>query len=98
MRDGRLIEIDASGLVVGDVVLLRQMRPAIGWRTNPLLLYAIAAELLLLLCFLYIRPLSNILGHSAPSFTGALVAAVAFPAVLAADALQKKLARRPTPL
>ena len=88
-----------SAVVIGQMATAFACRSAtqwpgaIGWRTNRLLLYAIAAELLLLFCFLYIRPLSNILGHSAPTFTGALVAVVAFPAVLAADALQKKLAR-----
>jgi hypothetical protein len=48
------------------------------------------------MCFLYVRPLARLLGHAAPSFTGAVVAAAAFPAVLAADAVQKKLATRKT--
>jgi calcium-translocating P-type ATPase len=67
---------------------------AIGWTTNPLLLYALGAEVFLLLCFLYIPPLAGVLGHAAPTLTGAMAAVVAFPAVLAADALQKKAAAR----
>jgi magnesium-transporting ATPase (P-type) len=66
---------------------------ALGWRSNPFLIYAIAAELVLLLCFLYVPPLAAILGHAAPTLAGASVAAIALPAVLAADALQKRLKR-----
>jgi hypothetical protein len=66
----------------------------LGWCTNRLLVYAIGAELTLLMCFLYVRPLANILGHTALTLTGAIVAAVAFPAILAADALQKRSATK----
>jgi magnesium-transporting ATPase (P-type) len=89
-----------SAVVLGQMATAFACRSAtqrpgtLGWSTNRLLLYAIGAELGLLMCFLYVRPLAKILGHAAPTFTGAIVAAVAFPAVLAADALQKKFAAR----
>jgi hypothetical protein len=60
------------------------------------LIYAIGTELLLLLCFLYVPPLAAILGHAAPTLAGATIAVLAFPAVLAADALQKRLATKGT--
>jgi magnesium-transporting ATPase (P-type) len=85
-----------SAVVVGQMATAFACRSAtqwpgaLGWGTNRLLVYAIGAELTLLMCFLYVRPLANILGHTAPTLTGAIVAAVAFPAVLAADAIQKR--------
>lgn len=67
---------------------------ALGWRTNPYLLGAVAAELLLLAAFLYIPPLARVLGHAPPSHTGLGTALLAFPAVLVADAVAKWLWRR----
>jgi calcium-translocating P-type ATPase len=67
---------------------------AIGWTTNPFLLYALGGEFFLLLCFLYIPPLAGVLGQAPPTLIGAAAAAAAFPAVLAADALQKKTRER----
>jgi len=40
--------------------------------------------------FLYLRPLANILGQAPRNEVGYLLALVAIPAVLAADALQKR--------
>ena len=59
-------------------------------RTNPLLIAAILAELSLLLVLLYVPPVAHLLGHSGPSIAGFAVAAMAIPAVLLADALQKR--------
>ena len=59
-------------------------------RTNPLLIAAIPAELGLLLVLLYVPPVAHLLGHSGPSIAGFAVAATTNPAVLLADALQKR--------
>jgi calcium-translocating P-type ATPase len=67
---------------------------ALGWRTNPYLLGAVVAELLLLAAFLYIPPLARVLGHAPPGHTGLGTALLAFPAVLVADAVAKWLWRR----
>jgi len=57
----------------------------LGWLTNPLVLAAIAIELLTLVCFLSFRPLAQMLGHSLPSPIGLAIAGLALPAILAAD-------------
>jgi hypothetical protein len=66
---------------------------ALGWTTNRFLIYAVQAELVLWVCFLFIHPLARILGHAPPAAAGAAVAVLAFPAVLLADALQKRVGR-----
>jgi magnesium-transporting ATPase (P-type) len=68
---------------------------ALGWRTNPLLLFSVAIELLLLAGFLFIGPVARLLDHQAPSLAGFAVAALAAPAVLAVDAIDKAWRRRP---
>jgi calcium-translocating P-type ATPase len=67
---------------------------ALGWRTNPFLLGAVVAELLLLVLFLYLPALAGLLGHAPPSRAGLGAALLAFPAVLVADAANKWLSRR----
>jgi magnesium-transporting ATPase (P-type) len=67
---------------------------AIGWTTNRPLLYAVIAELMLLLLFLFVGPLSSILGQNPPAGAGAAAAMFAFPAVLLVDAIHKYLRRR----
>jgi len=62
-----------------------------GWLTNPLLLWAILAELAVLAVCLYAIP--TMLGHLAPPPAGFAVAVLAIPAVLAADWAHKKLRR-----
>jgi magnesium-transporting ATPase (P-type) len=64
---------------------------ALGWTTNRPLIYAVIAELTLLLLFLFVQPVAAILGHAPPSRAGTVVAMLAFPAVLLADAVQKYL-------
>jgi len=66
----------------------------IGWTTNRLLLWAVAAELAMLLGFLYFPPLADLLGQAPPSAAGLGIALLAMPAVLAADAVQKAWLRR----
>ncbi|MGZ4640230.1 MAG: cation-translocating P-type ATPase [Actinomycetes bacterium] len=62
--------------------------------TNPLLLGAVAAELVLLLIFLTVPPLPDLLGGSWPSPLGWSLAAAAVPLVLAADTAHKALQSR----
>jgi magnesium-transporting ATPase (P-type) len=62
---------------------------ALGWATNRLLLVAIGVEALVLLGFLFIGPLARLLGQAPPPLAGALVALLAAPALLAADAAHK---------
>jgi magnesium-transporting ATPase (P-type) len=63
-------------------------------RRNPLLLGAIAAELAMLLAFLYVPPIADLLDQSGPPLAGFAVALTAIPAVVIADALQKIVVRR----
>lgn len=60
-----------------------------GWMTNRLLLWAVLGELAVLAVCLYAIP--SILGHLPPPPAGFAVAALAIPAVLAADWAHKKL-------
>jgi magnesium-transporting ATPase (P-type) len=63
-------------------------------RRNPLVARAVAVELLLLVTFLY-SPIASVLEHSGPTLAGGLIAALAAPAVLLADAASKAgVARR----
>jgi magnesium-transporting ATPase (P-type) len=68
---------------------------ALGWRTNPVLLMAVGIQLLMLVGFLYLPPVSAVLGHASPPPIGWIIAAAAVPAVLMADALQKRLMMAP---
>jgi magnesium-transporting ATPase (P-type) len=90
-----------TAVVVGQVAnafaCRSTVRPAwaVGWTANRLLLGAIAAEIAMLIGFLYIPMLAEVLDQAPPSWAGFAVALVAAPAVLAADALQKRaMARR----
>ncbi len=67
---------------------------ALSWHTNPLLLWAVATELVMLLVMLGWEPLAGVLGGSFPTGTGWALALVAVPAVLLADGAQKSMARR----
>ena len=66
----------------------------VGWRSNRFLLVALAAELGMLLVFLYFPPIAHILGQAGPTWAGFGVALMAIPAVIAADTAQKAFARR----
>ncbi|MFC6404394.1 HAD-IC family P-type ATPase [Planobispora longispora] len=59
------------------------------WRSNPLLLWAIAFEIVVLLAFLGLPALADLLGGSFPDAAGWPLAALAIPAVLLADAAYK---------
>jgi len=66
---------------------------ALGWATNRLLLGAVAAELVALAGFLFIPPVASLLGQAVPPPAAFAVAALAAPAVLAADAIHKRARR-----
>ncbi|WP_338758105.1 cation-transporting P-type ATPase [Nocardia vulneris] len=65
-----------------------------GWRGNPLLLWAIAAELVLLVAFLWLPPLPGLLGGAPPSWLGWSVAALAIPVLVLADTAHKAVRAR----
>ncbi|MBT1002415.1 cation-transporting P-type ATPase [Paenarthrobacter sp. DKR-5] len=66
----------------------------LGWLSNRLLLWAVLFELAALTAFLDIGPLAAVLGQAPPPPPGLVVAALAVPAVLAADYLNKSFRRR----
>lgn len=57
----------------------------LGWGTNKLLVWAVLAELAVLAACLYLPQLAALLGQAPPPAAGLLLAALAVPAVLAAD-------------
>lgn len=57
----------------------------LGWATNRLLVWAVLAELAVLAACLYLPQLAALLGQAPPPAAGLLLAALAVPAVLAAD-------------
>jgi magnesium-transporting ATPase (P-type) len=69
----------------------------LGWFSNPYLVGAVLCEGVMLAGFLYLPFLSTVLGQSPPNMMGYLVAAMAIPAVLAADAIQKQPHTRTRP-
>ncbi|MCA2189693.1 cation-translocating P-type ATPase [Nonomuraea cavernae] len=90
----------ASGTAFGAVVLgqfanafaCRSESRWIGrirWRSNPLLLGAIAIEAALLLLFLGLPAVSNLLGGAFPSPAGWALAALAIPVMILADTTHK---------
>ena len=89
-----------SAVVIGQMANAFVCRSAnrgpgvLGWFTNRFLVYAVTAELALLLLFLHFRPLAAILGHSPPTLVGAACALLAFPAVVLLDALHKRIRNR----
>ena len=67
---------------------------ALGWTTNKLLLGAVAVELAALAGFLLIPPVARLLGQAPPPAAGFAVAVLTAPALLAMDALHKRLRAR----
>jgi hypothetical protein len=62
----------------------------LGWTSNRLVVGAVVVELAALAAFLYIGPVASALDHAVPSLWPAVVALLAAPAVLGADAAYKK--------
>jgi magnesium-transporting ATPase (P-type) len=63
----------------------------LGWTTNRFLLVAVAVELVMLAGFLLVGPVAEVLGHEPPPPVGLLLAVLAMPAVVAADAVRRHL-------
>lgn len=57
----------------------------LGWTSNRLLLWSLAAELAALAAFLFVPPVAALLGQAPPPPAGLAIAALAIPAVFAAD-------------
>jgi magnesium-transporting ATPase (P-type) len=66
----------------------------LGWFSNRYLIAAVLCEALMLATFLYLPLLSTVLGQAPPNAVGYFVAAMAIPAVFAADAVQKQHRKR----
>jgi magnesium-transporting ATPase (P-type) len=64
---------------------------ALDWRSNRLLLVAVLVELAVTGVFLFVPAVAATLGHAAPGVAGWVVALLAAPAVVAIDALDKRL-------
>ncbi len=67
---------------------------ALRWSSNLLLLFAISVEFVALVVFLSFPPIARMLGQSAPTVAGLLVALTAMPAILLADLIHKTLRNR----
>jgi magnesium-transporting ATPase (P-type) len=59
-------------------------------RRNPLMLWALTMQLGVFLALLFIGPIAQLLDQAPPTLGGALVASLAFPAVILIDTLQKQ--------
>ncbi|MEZ5238947.1 MAG: HAD-IC family P-type ATPase [Microthrixaceae bacterium] len=66
---------------------------AMGWRSNPLLLWAVAFELTAAAAFVFVPPAADLLRQQPAPAIGWIIALVAAPAVIAVDALHKRIAR-----
>ncbi|WP_067461226.1 cation-translocating P-type ATPase [Actinomadura macra] len=64
------------------------------WTGNPLLLWAVTADLVVMLAFMGVPPLAHLLGGGLPSPLGWLIALIVLPAVLLADATAKTIRAR----
>ena len=89
-----------SAVVIGQVANAFACRSvtrwpgALGWLSNRLLLAAVTAELLALAGFLFVPPVARLLNQGPPPGPGWLAALLAAPAVLAADAIHKRIQGR----
>jgi magnesium-transporting ATPase (P-type) len=66
----------------------------LGWRTNRLLVWGVAIEVVALAGFLVIPPVARLLEHAAPPAPGMAVAVLAAPLVWIADRTHKRVRRR----
>lgn len=69
---------------------------ALGWTTNSLLLGAVGVDVAMGLAILYIPPVADALGHSAPPLIGWTVALAGAAAILTVDWLDKRRRARHT--
>ncbi len=86
-----------TAVVLGQLTNAYACRSSSHWvgavlrRRNPLLPVAVSVEVLLLLVFLGVPPIADVLGGTLPTVVGWLLAALAIPAVVLADAAEKRL-------
>ncbi|RVW08726.1 cation-transporting P-type ATPase [Prescottella agglutinans] len=66
----------------------------LGWFTNRLLVWAVAAEFVVLVGLLTVGPVAALLGQSPPSIAGWAIAVAGMPALLGADYLHKRARHR----
>jgi magnesium-transporting ATPase (P-type) len=64
---------------------------ALGWFTNRLLVVGASIEVGISAMFLFVPAVAEVLNHAAPSWAGWTIALLSAPAVLAADALWKRI-------
>jgi magnesium-transporting ATPase (P-type) len=89
-----------AAVVLGQVGNAQACRSAtrtprrLGWTSNSLLNLALVVQVVLLAALLWIPPLGRLLEQTVPPVAAGLVAIAAIPAVLAADALHKRVRRR----
>jgi hypothetical protein len=93
---GTAFSVVVFGQLANAFACRSEHRPVGRWSLhgNRLLLVAVATELVLLAGFLAVPAVAGVLGHAVPTALGWALAALAVPAVLLADALQKRLSRR----
>jgi calcium-translocating P-type ATPase len=93
---GTAFSVVVLGQLANAFACRSERRPVGRWslRGNPLLLWAVASELVLLAMFLAVPMVADVLGHALPTALGWALAALAVPAVLLADAAQKLALRR----
>jgi magnesium-transporting ATPase (P-type) len=66
---------------------------ALGWGSNRLLVWAVAAEAVVVAVFLFVPPVADLLDHAPASTAGWAVALATGPVVIAVDAAWKRRTR-----
>jgi magnesium-transporting ATPase (P-type) len=67
---------------------------ALGWSSNPFLVWSVVVELALLAVLLFVAPVASVLQQASPPPSGWAIALLAAPAVLVGDAVHKWVMRR----
>lgn len=67
---------------------------SLGWTTNRLVLWGVAAEVVLLALLLHVEPVADVMRQAPPSTLGWTLALGAVPALLVVDTLHKRRRRR----
>jgi magnesium-transporting ATPase (P-type) len=89
-----------AAVVLGQVANAQACRSAtrppwlLGWASNRLLVAALVAQVAMLVVLLGVPAIADLLGQAVPLAPAAVVALCAVPAVLAADAVHKRLRHR----
>ena len=102
---GGQVQLAASGaafaaIVIGQLTNAFACRSSVrrpgqlGWTSNRLLLAAVGIEVVVVGCFLFVPVIADALDQAPPTTVGWIVAALACPAILAVDAVDKAFRRR----